>query len=231
MASNIASHTLCLTLGFCDTHSEPEQTRFIECLSRARRGARCCKMHSTSLHPHDCQGRALDIPIIHEDLETCRDPMTHPSRTHVESGCGCGFSQLQGLRSPRASHSPCLLFALTLGSQSRQAPLLHRPLQSWCLQGSPLFPSHTEIISLKSSNPLAFRDPVPFGRGVRCVVCVPVCDCSAEGSRSFYLRRWAVVVFTWYVSAWGSQILVLVVFPFPGIREEALHQDSDRWGK
>ena len=110
--------------------------------------------------------------------------------------------------------SLCLLIALTLGSQSRQAPLLHRPLQSWCLQGSPLFPSHTEIVSLKSSSPLAFRDPVPFGSGVRCVVCVPGYDCSEEGSRSFYLRRWAVVVFTWYVSAWESQILVLVFFLF-----------------
>lgn len=77
---------------------------------------------------------------------------------------------------------------------------------------------------------------MPFGSGVS-VLCVPMYDCSEEGSRSFYLRRWAEVVFTWYVSAWGtpwqcpSQILVSVVSPFPGIPEEALHQDSNRWGK
>ena len=73
---------------------------------------------------------------------------------------------------------------------------------------------------------------MPFGSGLRRVVCVPVYDCSEEGSRSFYVRKWAVVVFTWYVSAWGtrwrcpSQILVLVVSPFPGIPEEVLHQDN-----
>lgn len=50
---------------------------------------------------------------------------------------------------------------LTLGSQSRQAPLPHRPLQSWCLQGFPLFPPHTEILNLKSSNPSPSGTPCP----------------------------------------------------------------------
>lgn len=84
----------------------------------------------------------------------------------------------------------------------------------------------------------------PSPSGTPCpsaVVCgvlrVCLCMTSEEGSRSFYLRKWAVVVFTWYVSAGGtrwrcpSQILVLAVSPFPGIPEEVLHQDSDRWGK
>ena len=99
---------------------------------------------------------------------------------------------------PHRSHPWCSVLA---------APPPHRPLQSWCLQGSPLFPPHTEIVSLKSSNPLALRDPAPSGSRVPCVVCVPVYDCSEEGSRSLYLRTWAV-------SAWESQILVLVFFLF-----------------